>query len=87
MLKANCWFKSEVCLHGLGGNQPGHGEFFEDILAGCIVNRGEAAHGPGDLIPLTPPEGLESEEDDDEDEGTYEDLRPFERGPEITETR
>lgn len=42
---------------------------------------------PGDLIPLTPPEGLESEEDDDEDEGTYEDLEPFERGPEITETR
>ena len=64
------------------------GEFFEDILAGCIVNRGERPMAPGDLIPLSPPQGIETEEvDEDAEEAQYEDMEPFERGPEITETR
>ena len=43
---------------------------------------------PGDLIPLTPPQGIEAEEvDEDAEDGQYEDMEPFERGPEITETR
>ncbi|HPE12767.1 MAG: DUF3710 domain-containing protein [Actinobacteria bacterium] len=84
--EGNRWFVRGMFM-GLAATSPAMGEFFEDILAGCIVNRGERPMAPGDLIPLTPPEGLESEEDDDEDEGTYEDLEPFERGPEITETR
>jgi hypothetical protein len=40
------------------------------------------------LIPLSPPEGLEPDEDDESEQaGEYEDMEPFERGPEITETR
>ncbi len=86
--EGNRWFVRGMFM-GSAATSPAMGEFFEDILAGCIVNRGERPMAPGDLIPLAPPEGLVSEEDDDEDgdEGSYEDLEPFERGPEITETR
>lgn len=84
--EGNRWFVRGMFM-GSAATSPAMGEFFEDILAGCIVNRGERPMAPGDLIPLTPPEGLVSEEDEDEDEGSYEDLEPFERGPEITETR
>lgn len=46
---------------------------------------------PGDLIALAPPQGLEPGDEDDEEaeesETSYDDLEPFERGPEITETR
>jgi hypothetical protein len=44
---------------------------------------------PGDLIPLTPPEDLEEDEegDDGDESAAYEDMEPFERGPEITEIR
>ena len=61
---------------GLAATSPAMGEFFEDILGRLHRQSWRAAHGPGDLDPATPPEGLESEEDDDEDEGTYEDPSP-----------
>jgi hypothetical protein len=85
--EGNRWFIRGMFM-GTAATSPAMGEFFEDILAGCIVNRGERPMAPGDLIPLTPPQGLETEEVEDEEEGAqYEDLEPFERGPEITETR
>lgn len=88
--EGNRWFIRGMFM-GAAATSPAMGEFFEDILAGCVVNRGERPMAPGDLIQLSPPEGMESDdedaEDDDGEEGpTYEDLEPFERGPEITET-
>lgn len=82
------WFVRGMFM-GAAATDAGMGEFFEDIIAGCIVNRGDRPMAPGDLIPLSPPEGAETEEieDDDEDAPDYDDLQPFERGPEITETR
>lgn len=82
------WFIRGM-LMGSAATDEAMGEFFEDIVAGCIVNRGERPMAPGDLIPLTPPVGIEAEEvDGEEDEDSrFEDLEPFERGPEITETR
>lgn len=86
------WFIRGM-LMGAAATDPGLGEFFEDIIAMCIVDRGERPMAPGDLIALTPPVGAEVEEAGDAEEGVdeqgraYEDLDPFERGPEITETR
>ena len=82
--EGNRWFVRGMFM-GAAATSPAWGEFFEDILAGCVVNRGERPMAPGDLIPLSPPEGLETEEEEEEAEA-YEDLEPFERGPEITET-
>ncbi|HQR80056.1 MAG TPA: DUF3710 domain-containing protein [Actinomycetota bacterium] len=84
--EGNRWFIRGMFL-GQAATSPAMGEFFEDILAGCVVNRGERPMAPGDLIALTPPQDLEAEgEDDEEEPGGYDDLEPFERGPEITET-
>ncbi len=80
------WFIRGM-LMGSAAVDEGMGEFFEDVIAGCIVNRGERPMAPGDLIPLTPPVGIEPDEVEEDDEGRFEDLEPFERGPEITETR
>ncbi len=86
--EGNRWFIRGMFM-GTAATSPAMGEFFEDIIAGCIVNRGERPMAPGDLIALSPPEGMVADEDDeDDDEGSaYEDMEPFERGPEITEIR
>ncbi|MGC3021647.1 DUF3710 domain-containing protein [Brevibacterium sp. FAM 24630] len=53
------------------------------LLRGVVVDRGEEAMAPRELIALTAPQvGNDDEEEKDEDE-----LNPFERGPEITEVR
>lgn len=75
----------------------------EDLLADVVVVRGEDAMAPRDPIPLQLPQEIELGEpgeqfeaadfDDDEDEDSedaprrVDDLKPFERGPEITEVR
>lgn len=81
------WFLRGMFM-GSAAIDPARGEFFEDILAGCIVNRGAQPMAPGDLIALRPPADMvaEGEDDESDESGTYEDLEPFERGPEITET-
>ncbi len=85
--EGNRWFIRGMFM-GTAATSPAMGEFFEDILAGCVVNRGERPMAPGDLIPLTPPQGIEAEEvEEDDDAPQYDDMEPFERGPEITETR
>lgn len=83
--EGNRWFIRGMFL-GQAATSPAMGEFFEDILAGCVVNRGDHPMAPGDLIALTPPADLEAEVEEDDEAGAYEDLEPFERGPEITET-
>lgn len=54
------------------------------LFRGVIVDRGQEAMAPRELIVLTAPEvnGDSETEDEDKDE-----LNPFERGPEITEVR
>lgn len=54
------------------------------LFRGVVVDRGEEAMAPRELIALTAPQvdGDDEEEKKDEDE-----LNPFERGPEITEVR
>lgn len=54
------------------------------LFRGVVVDRGEEAMAPRELIALTAPQvdQDEAEEKKDEDE-----LNPFERGPEITEVR
>lgn len=51
--EGNRWFIRGMFM-GTAATSPAMGEFFEDILAGCIVNRGERPMAPGDLIPLSP---------------------------------
>jgi hypothetical protein len=89
--EGNRWF-IRAMLMGTAATETGMGEFFEDIVAGCVVDRGERPMAPGDLIPLTPPVGAEEaeevvEDDEQDQESRFDDLEPFERGPEITETR
>lgn len=67
------------------------GEFFEEIVRGCVISRGVQPMAPGDLLPLrvpadASPDGQAELEADDEGEAPVV-LDPFERGPEITETR
>lgn len=82
------WFLRGM-LMGNAATDPALGEFFEDIIAACVVDRGERPMAPGDLVPLSPPVGAEIEEEEvvEEEPGAFEDLKPFERGPEITERR
>ena len=64
-----------------------------EVYRGTVVVRGNDAMAPRDPIPLRLPreaaaaaaEGLEADGDDSEQQRT--ELDPFERGPEITETR
>ena len=65
-------------------------EVFEDIFAGCIIDRGAQPMAPGEMLPLQLPEDAVATPEDAERGGEGEDrppLDPFERGPEITEIR
>lgn len=74
----------------------------EDLLADVIVVRGEDAMAPRDAIPLQLPAEVEvgepgeqfeldedeaADSDEDDQPRRVDDLKPFERGPEITEVR
>jgi hypothetical protein len=67
----------------------------EDVLRSCVVVRGDEAMAPRDLLPLRlptqdrpAPAAAEGEGDADGDgAASVDDLKPFERGPEITERR
>jgi hypothetical protein len=67
----------------------------EDVLRSCVVVRGDEAMAPRDLLPLRlptqdrpAPAAAEGEGDGDGDgAASVDDLKPFERGPEITERR
>lgn len=83
------WFVRGMFM-GAAATSAAKAEFFEDILAACVVNRGEQPMAPGDIITLRPPAEMEIDEEDADDEAEgepYSDLDPFERGPEITEIR
>lgn len=64
-------------------------EVFEDVFAGCIVERGNQPMAPGEMLPLRLPEdAVANPQEADAVEGDERPpLDPFERGPEITEVR
>lgn len=79
------WMLRGVLL-GAAAEDARAAEVFEDIFAGCIVDRGNQPMAPGEMLPLQLPEDAVTA---DEDGGGEErpPLDPFERGPEITEIR
>lgn len=62
---------------------------FDEVLQSVVVRRGEEPRAPREMLPLQMPTAPQaSAETGDEDaQGQGDDLKPFERGPEITEVR
>ena len=60
-----------------------------DVVRNTVVVRGDAAMAPREMLPLRLPDQAAGQEGDDpaEEGGGSDDLKPFERGPEITEVR
>jgi hypothetical protein len=60
-----------------------------DVVRDTVVVRGEAAMAPREMLVLTLPEqgAVAQEADDEPSPQRVDDLKPFERGPEITEVR
>jgi len=86
------WFLRAV-FHGPAAYEPEAAQALEDLVRGVVVVRGAEAMAPRDLLPLQLPEearhalGQDDGEDAEEEPPQREPLRPFERGPEITEVR
>ena len=60
------------------------------VVRNTVVVRGDAAMAPREMLVLTLPEQPQPDEDATEGHDTTphaDDLKPFERGPEITEVR
>ena len=82
-------------FHGQAAIDEQAAQPLEELVSKVVVIRGSEPMGPRELLPLHLPEGAEQApgEDveqlaDDGDAGeSYDDLQPFERGPEITERR
>lgn len=64
-------------------------EAFDEVLRRLVVTRGDEPRAPREMLPLSLPEGEASGpvELDEDGNRTEDDLKPFERGPEITEVR
>ncbi len=85
------WFLRGV-ITGPAAEQPAAAAPFEEIFAGLVVVRGDHPAPPRDLLEITLPEEARKAMEEQmtaagEDERFGEPLNPFERGPEITETR
>lgn len=81
------WMLRGVLL-GAAAEDERAAEVFEDVFAGCVVERGNQPMAPGELLELSLPDDAVAAAEDDEDEGDARPpLDPFERGPEITEIR
>ncbi len=83
------WFLRAV-VSGTGAADPALADAAMAVIRSTVVNRGDAPMAPRDLLPLRLPAELKSpaEEPADSDYvGNHRNdpLRPFERGPEITE--
>ena len=62
---------------------------FDEVLRSVVVARGDEPRAPRELLPLQMPEAAVSGPTELDEDGapTGDDLQPFDRGPEITETR
>jgi hypothetical protein len=85
------WFLRGV-ITGPAAERPEVAAPFEEIFAGLVVVRGDHPVPPRDLLEITLPEEARKAMEEQmaaEEEGDRfsEPLNPFERGPEITETR
>ena len=84
------WFLRAV-VSGRAAIEPAAAEAVHEVIRTAVVDRGEEAMPPRELLPLRLPEaqqpGQDAGEDAPEGAPNVEDLRPFDRGPEITEVR
>jgi hypothetical protein len=84
------WFLRGV-ITGPAAVDPAAAAPFEEIFAGLIVVRGDHPVPPRELLEITLPEearkAMEEQMAAAGEEGFSEPLNPFDRGPEITETR
>ncbi len=84
------WFLRAV-VSGRAAIEPAAAEAVHEVIRTAVVDRGDEAMPPRELLPLRLPEAQQADQaaDEDQPEGApnVEDLRPFERGPEITEVR
>ena len=85
------WFLRGV-ITGPAAVDPAAAAAFEEIFAGLVVVRGDHPVPPRDLLEITLPEEARQAMEEqmaaaEEGERFNDPLNPFERGPEITETR
>ncbi|MGN6611967.1 MAG: DUF3710 domain-containing protein [Angustibacter sp.] len=86
-------------FHGRAAIEPENARELEELVAQVVVDRGAEPMGPRELLPLHLPDGAgvageaaadadprEQIAHDEQPQG-FDDLSPFERGPEITERR
>jgi hypothetical protein len=76
------WFLRAV-FSGEAVHRPESAGVLEEVVRGLVVVRGAEAMAPRELLPLRLPDAVAPEEPEAEPD----ELRPFERGPEITEVR
>lgn len=79
------WFLRGV-LTGRAAQEPEAAAHLEDFFRGCVVVRGSEPMAPRDPLPLRLPSDAVPVPAEDQAQGR-EPLKPFERGPEITEVR
>lgn len=62
---------------------------FDDCVRSIVVTRGDEPRAPREMLPLTMPAAAEQSTAEPTEDGAPagDDLKPFERGPEITEVR
>ena len=81
------WFLRAV-VSGRAAIEPEAADAVHEVIRTTVIDRGAEAMPPRELLPLHLPDAQgTAQEETDEPETTAEDLKPFERGPEITEVR
>jgi hypothetical protein len=86
------WFLRAV-VSGRAAIEPEAAAGVHDLIRTTVIDRGDEARPPRELLPLRLPEASQpqaaepDEEQAEQAEPRAEDLKPFERGPEITEVR
>jgi hypothetical protein len=87
------WFLRGV-ISGPAARQPEIAAPLEQVFAGVVVVRGDHPVPPRDMLEIRlPPEALQAladeaeAQEEQEEENRWSGLEPFQRGPEITETR
>jgi len=82
------WFLRAV-VSGRAAIEPAASDAVHEVIRTAVVDRGSEAMPPRELLPLRLPEAQNAAQADEPEPGAprADDLKPFERGPEITEVR